>query len=452
MTAAPVVRRISKRASEPVQTRADVEALSRSLEEPEWLLERRLAAWDVYEQTPMPTLKDEHWRRTSLRKVNWPEMAKTDPEALESLPRDHIVPIQKSGSSGLVVQAGPQTVHAELLPELAEKGVIFGDLSAAANDHADLVRDHLLTRAVTPERGKFAALHAALWTHGVFLYVPQGVEIALPLRSLNWQHQPGATFGHALIILERGAKALYLRDLLSETPADANLYTSGALHVDATEAFIEDGAGLSLVELQNWGRHAYAFEHRRAVLGRDSRLDWIAGIMGARLSKTYLTADLEGEGGSARISGFYFPDAAGQHVDLDTAQNHRASHTTSDLLFKGPLKGDSRSVWRGMITVREGVKGIDGFQANRNLMLSRSARADAIPGLEIAADDVRCSHAAALGRIDEDQIFYLTSRGIPRKRAEKLIVSGFFAEILDRIPLEDVRERAAGWVDARMNA
>jgi Fe-S cluster assembly protein SufD len=191
------------------------------------------------------------------------------------------------------------------------------------------------------------------------------------------------------------------------------------------------------------------FSHERARVGRNSNLDWVFGAMGSRLTKKFSDLDLVGEGANGRMSGFYFTDD-GQHLDHDTQQNHLAPHTTSDLLFKGALRGRSRTVWQGMIYVSPGAQMTDGYQANRNLVLSKKARADSIPGLEILADDVRCSHGATVGRINPDEIFYLQSRGIPRSDAERLIVDGFFEPIMQRIPFKGVRSRLEKSISDKM--
>jgi len=178
-------------------------------------------------------------------------------------------------------------------------------------------------------------------------------------------------------------------------------------------------------------------------------VDWIFAAVGSHLTKNFSEIDLDGEGSTGKMSGFYFTDGE-QHLDHDTQQNHNAPHTTSDLLFKGALKEKSRSVWQGMIYVAPGAQKTDGYQANRNLVLSKSARADSIPGLEILADDVRCTHGATVGQMEEEDIFYLMSRGLPRREAEKLVVDGFFDPILQRIPFEGVRQRLKKAIEAKM--
>jgi Fe-S cluster assembly protein SufD len=238
-----------------------------------------------------------------------------------------------------------------------------------------------------------------------------------------------------LVWVEPGAALTYVHESASNSEPSGQ-----TLHTGIVEIHVGDGANLRFVELQSWGEHVWNFTHERARVDRDASLDWIFGAIGSKLTKNFSDLDLVGEGATGRMSGFYFTDGT-QHLDHDTQQNHLAPHTTSDLLFKGALRDHSRSVWQGMIYVAPGAQKTDGYQANRNLVLSRHARADSIPGLEILADDVRCTHGATVGKIDPEQIFYLRSRGIPQNEAERLIVEGFFDPIMQRIPFEGVRTR-----------
>ena len=220
-------------------------------------------------------------------------------------------------------------------------------------------------------------------------------------------------------------------------PSDLN---SQIFHNGIVELHVGRNARLNFVELQSWGKNVWSFTRERAQVMGDGNLEWIFGAMGTHLTKNFSDIDLMEPGAMGRMSGFYFT-SGDQHLDHDTQQNHMSENTTSDLLYKGALKDQSRSVWQGMIYVAPGAIGTDGYQANRNLVLSKDARADSIPGLEILADDVRCTHGATVGKIDEDQLFYLYSRGIPEKEAEELIVMGFFAPIMARIPFEGVQMR-----------
>jgi Fe-S cluster assembly protein SufD len=428
---------------------ADVLALSTRLEEPGWLRERRLEAWATFEATPMPTLNDEAWRRTDLRSLRWDEVARLANGAsgrLDDIPAKLRKPLIGNKQGGLLAYLNGTPVHARMADELAAQGVIFADLGTAVRQHGDLVQE-FLGRAVAPERGKFAALSAALWTHGVLVYVPAGVEAVLPLHSIEYATNGGTTLTCILVVLECGAHATVLHESASPTLNGERQ----AVHLGITELLVGDEANLRYVGLQNWGEHLYDLGHQRALIGRDGHLDWVHGAMGTRLTKLFMDIELDGQGAWGRMSGLMFTHGR-QHLDHDTQQNHNAPHTTSDLLFKVALKDHSRSVWQGMIRVLPGAQKTDGFQANRNLVLTGDARADSIPGLEIEADDVRCTHASTVGRLDENELFYLMSRGLPRRDAARLIVDGFFEPVMQRIPFEGVRERLQTAIEAKLEA
>ncbi len=439
-------RRVAREFQAPPLTRADVEALSARYSEPAWLREARLAAWDIYEALPMPTTNDEAWRRTDYRHINWDSagvLRLPNGGRVEDIPADNRRPLLGDEQGGMLAFVDDKLVYRELSEALARQGVIFTDLRSAARDHADLVRQHLMAHAVTPQHGKFAALNAALWTHGVFLYVPRGQAVTLPAHSIFYASRPAATLGHLLVVLEEGASIDYLHENLSAAmPDDASF-------IGATELIVGNGATLRFVNLQDWGRSMFEFSTQRARVANDGQLDWITGQMGGKLVKAFMEIDLDGHGSWGRMSALYFPDGK-QFMDLDTQQNHNAPHTTSDLLFKGVLKDHSRAVWQGMIKALPGAQKTDGFQANRTMIMSDDARSDSIPGLEIQADDVRCTHASATGQIEEEVLFYLMSRGLPRKEAEKLVVDGFFVPVLDRIPFENVRERMMAYVERKL--
>jgi len=406
----------------------------------------RLQAWELYESLPMPTTHDEPWRRTDYRHIDWDSagvLLAPNGGRFEDVPAENRQPLLGQEQGGLLAFVDDQPVHHEVHPSLAQQGVIFTDLRAAASEHPELVQKHLMTHAVKAEDGKFAALNAALWTHGVFLYVPRGRAVELPVHSIFYTTRPGATLGHVLVVLDEGAQIDYLHENLSLN------FDDHASFVGVTELVVGRDANLRFVNLQDWGHNVFEFSHQRARVDANGQLDWVTGQMGGKLIKAFMEIDLDGAGSWGRMSGLYFPDGQ-QLMDLDTQQNHNAPHTTSDLLFKGVLKDQARSVWQGMIKALPGAQKTDGFQANRNMILGRQARADSIPGLEIQADDVRCTHAAAVGQIEEELLYYLMSRGIPRHEAEKLVVDGFFVPVLDRIPFENVRDRMMAYVERKL--
>jgi Fe-S cluster assembly protein SufD len=417
-------------------TREAVKQLSAYLNEPEWMLNFRLKAFDIYESLPMPTTSEEAWRRTDIRRVKWDEFGPSlngDAGGDTEIPEFLGMTLTGDEAGGTMLQIDGVVKQYELSDALKEQGVIYCDMHTAVSEHPELVQKYFMTECVRPDEGKFAALHAAFWRGGTFLYVPKNVKAAAPLHTVLWQTN-GRTFTHTLVVVDDGGEAVFMDE-----------YASGeqegrGLHNGAIELLVKDNASLIYAGLQDFGTNLYQFNHERGRVGRDGKLDWVTSMMGTRLTKAFQTLELDQPGAWGRMSGIFFTNGR-QHLDLDTQQNHNAPDTVSDLLYKGALKDKSRTVWQGMIKALPGSQRIDGFQANRNLMLDKTARADSIPGLEIEADDVRCTHASAVGRLDEEELFYLMSRGIPRKIAIEMSVQGFFDPLMRRIPFEGVRSR-----------
>ena len=407
----------------------------------------RASAWSAFNKHSIPDTALEAWRRTDIHTLPADKFKFAAEGAFNDLPpvrEDLLRPLTAEQHGGQIVLL-PGGVKIELDEKLAQKGVIFTDLKTAEQQHPDLLAK-MLGKTVNPEEGKFSALAGALAQNGVVLYVPKGLTVDEPLHSVLWG--PGtdiAHVSHILVLVEEGASVTFVHEAASPDLKGAN-----SMHAGIVEIQVMQGASLKFVELQSWGKHVWNFSHERARVERGGNLDWIFGAIGSRLTKNFSELDLAGEGAQGRMSGFYFTDGD-QHLDHDTQQNHLAPHTTSDLLFKGALKGKSRSVWQGMIYVAPGAQKTDGYQANRNLVLSDQARADSIPGLEILADDVRCTHGATVGKLEQEPLFYLKSRGIPQAEAEKIVVEGFFDPIFQRIPFEGVRERFQQYIADKMS-
>lgn len=411
-------------------TQAAFDAFVAARAEPSWLTELRRRSWADFQMMPAPGRDEEEWRRTDIR------LLRLDKFGLPGVDEGTGEPEMGLLTEGVTLAGRVATINSmpalnRLERKWSERGVVFGSLERLVAEHSDLVRRHLFTRAVNPRADKFAALHAACWSGGTFLYVPPGVTIDEPLHALSQIRDGGVDFGHTLVILDADSEAT----LLAETAGD----DTASLHCGATELWVGRGARLQYVHLQHWGSGTWHFGHQKALVDRDASLQWTIGALGSRLAKVNQHVGLIGPGANAQVNGVMFTQGR-QHLSYHTLQHHEAGNCKSDLLYKGALQDHSRVVWRGMIKVDPGAQKTDGYQRDDNLILSEGARADSIPGLEIQADDVRCTHGATVGRVDEEQIFYTRCRGLTRNEAVRMIVAGFFQQVFDRIQIESVRE------------
>jgi Fe-S cluster assembly protein SufD len=398
------------------------------------ILEYQQNAWQVYKRLGFPTSADEAWRRTDIHNLAIETFRTGLGGKLVSVPSNLLEPLTDLRHGGQIILS-QDTSQITLEKELQDQGVIFTDLQTAYKMYPEKV-GQVLGKLINLEEDKFGALAAAMARKGIFLYVPKNVKISTPLHSLFWASgENAAFFTHYLVYLDDGAEVTYVHESSSPDHIEGQNMHSGLM-----EIFVGQEAKLTFVELQSWGDNVWNFTHERINVERNGSVDWIFGALGSKLTKNFSDLNLVGEGSTGKMSGFYFTQGK-QHLDHDTQQNHFAPHTTSDLLFKGALIGESRSVWQGMIYVAPNASKTDGYQANRNLVLDHRARADSIPGLEILTDDVRCSHGATVGKIDQEQIYYLESRGLRRTDAERLIVEGFFDPIMQRIPFDGVKNR-----------
>lgn len=401
-------------------------------------------AWEAFKFLPFPDDSQEAWKRTNIRGMNLGQLQLVDSSTGNfQIPAELIKPLTDDLHGGEILFNGSQ-VTIQLDEKLVEQGVIFTDLRHAQHNHPEVLAK-VLKASKTYTEDKFAALAAAFGSNGVLLYIPKNITVEKPLHSLLWTSGEGSLHAFQVFVyLEENASATYVHE-----SASANNKVGQNLHAALMDVKVGPNSKLNFVELQSLGSQDWNFTHEKVSVDRDAEVDWIFGALGSHLTKNFSDLNLVGQGSIGKMSGFFFTNGS-QHLDHDTQQNHLAPNTTSDLLFKGALLGESRSVWQGMIYVAENASKTDGYQANRNLVLSEKARADSIPGLEILTDDVRCTHGATVGKLDADQIFYLESRGIPRKEAEKLIVEGFFDPIMQRIPFEGVRTRFQNAIEQKM--
>jgi Fe-S cluster assembly protein SufD len=322
----------------------------------------------------------------------------------------------------------------------ASSGVIVAPLRVALEKHAEVVGRHFGT-VVRP--GYFANANADAWTDGTLVYVPRNVKVDAPILITTVQDQPGTTLHHrTLIVLEEGAQAEVWDQVSSSHDEEA--VVNGVV-----EIVVGDNANLTYVGAQSLNEKTWLFGAQRAVVARDAELDWTTLGFGGGNGKVFLETTLDGQGSTGKVTGAYATRGR-QHVDYDTLQEHAAADTVSDLAFRGLISGRSSTVWRGMIKVDEGAQRTDAFQEARNLLLGKKAHADAIPGLEILADDVRCTHAAAIAQIDPEQIFYLRSRGLSESAASRLVVEGFLSAIVERYSEGPLREAIASALEDRL--
>jgi Fe-S cluster assembly protein SufD len=382
--------------------------------EPDWLRQRRRMALEAYERLPMPSRIDEEWRRTDIAGLDPSQFAKFE------------------HANGAV------SAQREL-----PRGVIVEPLPVAVANHSALV-EPLLFSMIRPDRDRFAALHAAFFTGGNFVYVPDGVTIDEPILRQHFSHASGTSvLPHTLIVAGKNSRFNFLDEYIGDD-GEGEAYRSGS-----AEIFAGEGAEVGYVSVQKWGRHAWHFGDQRARVEKDATLKLFSVTLGARFSKNRIEASLVGPGATAELKAIYFASGE-QFFDFHTLQDHQVGNTTSDLLFKGALQDTARTVYAGLIKIEKHAARSDAYQANRNLVLSDKAKATSIPMLEIDNNDVRCTHGATVGPVDPNHLFYLRSRGIPEATAKRMLIQGFFGQVLDRIPFEDARKLVETELESRL--
>ena len=410
-------------------SKLDVEELSGR--GPGWLTERRGEAWGFFEKLELPREKDEPWRYTDLPRLGF-ELDTFSPVAPAQEGQDGPRAIDlPEGRSGLAASTAGQAPQRALDPSLEARGVILTDLATALAEHADLLEPRLLADGRSAD-SIFSALHGALTWGGTFLYVPKGLTVPLPVESVQRIETPGgAAFPHTVVVVGDDAEVVFLEQFVS--PDGTAALMNGALDV-----FAGARARVRVVTLEEHGNQTWQFFAQRTAIGQETTLQSLVITLGGRFSRSVVETALRGEHGTVEMLGLYFADD-GQHFDFRTLQDHVAPASTSDLLYKGALKDHSRTVYSGLIRVNEGASKTDAYQANRNLVLSDEAKADSKPELEILNNDVRCTHGSTVGQINDEELFYLQARGIRRPEAERLIVKGFFQDVIGRLSNAELR-------------
>jgi Fe-S cluster assembly protein SufD len=411
--------------------------------EPDWLTERRRDGAALATELSLPSQKTKGWEFTDLSALveeDFEVPAEADPSS-----REHADAVLNLPEAGLRVVQVDQTMLDGTVPE-ADGGKpnepVVTSLARAAELYPELVRDRLGSLVASDD--PFVARNDAAWRGGAFVYVPASQRLEAPAQIEAIHDADRAALGfRTLVVIEAGAQAEVWEQWLATDHDRAGLFNT------VTEIWVGPGANLRYVTAQGLGESSWVFATQRAEVERDASFDWVALGFGSARGKVRMETRLTGPGSSARVTGAYAGNGT-QHLDYDTTQEHAAPNTTSDLAFRGVLEESATAVWRGMIRVDPGAQQTDAFQESRNLLLSKSAHADAIPGLEIEANDVRCTHAAAVAQIDSEQLHYLRSHGLPGEQAKRLIIEGFLEALVERLDEGPVRAAISVALDRRL--
>lgn len=405
-----------------------------SIAEPIWLSDRRAAGQEQFETLPAPSARDDRWRFSSVGKLSIEGFApfEADSPTLEALDARSSLISQRSGS--LVYVNDEQARFEGLSDELADKGVVYLPIAEALEQQPELMEKYFLKESTELGSEKFFGLHAANVKAGSILFVPRGVEIEDPFVNYYWTSgERAAVFPHTLIVTEDNAKATVVDVFFSETEENE------ALNISVANIHAGNGANVSRKVIQDWNEKTVSFQLDTTVAGRDAQVKNLAVNIGAERARYENQTRIEGAGADVKMYSLTVSEE-NQEFDQRTFQIHNAPNAVSDLLYKNALLDKSRTVFSGLIKVAEGAQQTDAYQTNRNLLLDPDADANSMPGLEILANDVKCSHGATTGNVDEDELFYMMSRGISKRVAMQLMVFGFFEEVLDKIESEELAE------------
>ncbi|HXD57317.1 MAG TPA: SufD family Fe-S cluster assembly protein [Thermoleophilaceae bacterium] len=416
---------------------------------PSFLEEQRKAALDVYEREPVPTWRRSGFWTTTLRHLRLDELEPRhyDPvDSFEELPGVVIDALNSEELAGLIVQRGASTIYTALDDSLADDGVILTSLERAAEEHPDLVERWYMKR-LSHEEGKFPAASAAFWTGGAFLHVPDNLKIENPIQVVYVIDEPGtAQYAHTLAVVGQFAEP-YLREYCL-----APDFEGQALHAGGFELYCRPGSQVKLAHFQDWGSgEIYDISTKRVEIQRDAHCGWVPIHLGGHLTKQTLDIVTAEKGSDMRHNGLYFTEGD-EHLDLFTTDLHEQGDTTGDTVWKGALTGESRASYEGLIHIVQGAQNTNTYLQTHSMLLSPKAKADSIPSLIVQTDNVSASHGGTVGEIDEEQVFYMMTRGIPRREAVRILVEGYFEPVIGKLgdpPLEAlVRQRIAGKIAA----
>jgi Fe-S cluster assembly protein SufD len=412
---------------------------------PAWWLERKKAAYEKFASLPLPRRGDEAWRFSGVAGIRLDGFGPR--RELPKVAQPLVFEAGTGPASGSLNFCGNQLLgRASPSPDLAGRGVIVGTLREALRGHADLLKAHFMAQPQRLGSDKFAALHEAFLEDGAFIYVPKGVELEHPVRMAHFGGPAGGpTFPHTLVIAEENTKVTVVDFFMSPGKA----LVPAHLAVGANDLYAGHGAHLTYVGIQNWSSETLSFQLNSTVARRDARVQSLNLHLGARQARHESLSQLQAPGAFSEMLALTVATGT-QEFDQRTLQMHQAANTKSDLLYKNALLDAARTIFSGLIVVDPDAQKTDAYQSNRNLMLSDDAEASSLPGLEIQANDVRCTHGATTSRIDRDQEFYLRTRGIAPAEAEKLLIFGFFEEVLNRLKDDGLHAALSGMIERKL--
>lgn len=414
-----------------------IREISREKDEPEWMLEKRLKALAIYNKLDVPPWApdiseldmehiDTYVRPKTDMKARWEDLPENIRETFDRL---GIPEAEKKSLAGVGAQYDSEVVYHNIQKELEEQGVIYVDFETAVKKYPELIKPYF-GKLITPNYHKFAALHYAVWSGGSFVYVPKGVHVKMPLQSYFRLNAPGAgQFEHTLIIVEEGATCHFIEG------CSAPRYNVANLHAGAVELFVKKGATLRYSTIENWSKNMYNLNTKRARVEKGGTIEWVSGSFGSHTGCLYPMSVLQGEGARMEFTGITFA-GAGQDLDTGAKVVHAAPNTTSHISTKSIARDGGVSNFRSSVVVLPNAKGSKSSVSCESLMLDDRSRSDTIPAMDIRCDAVDVGHEAKIGRISEEAIFYLMSRGMTEEDARALIVGGFAEPIAKELPLE----------------
>ncbi|GFN35775.1 Fe-S cluster assembly protein SufB [Tepidimicrobium xylanilyticum] len=411
--------------------------ISKEKNEPEWMTEFRLKSLEIYNSKPLPSWGADlsgldmdnivTYVRPNANLVNsWDKVPEDIKKTFEAL---GIPQAERKALAGVGAQYDSEVVYHNIKQELIEQGVIYTDMETALHEYENVVKEHFM-KLVTPNDHKFAALHGAVWSGGSFVYVPEGVKVDIPLQSYFRLNAPGAgQFEHTLIIVGKGASLHFIEG------CSAPLYRVTNLHAGCVELFVRENAKLRYSTIENWSRNMYNLNTKRALVDKNGTIEWVSGSFGSKVTMLYPMSILRGEGARSEFTGITFA-SSGQYLDTGTKVVHAAPYTTSSINSKSISKNGGHAFYRGLLKVAPNAYGCKSTVSCESLMLDNESASDTVPVIELYNDDIDIGHEAKIGRISDEAIFYLMSRGIAEEEAKAMIVRGFVEPITKELPLE----------------